>query len=255
MLHDKSRTTPDWCLLAKKTFVICAIPIVFMTCLALWAADDGSDAAAGARVSSAAAGPKVFYGLLHAHTFYSDGSGTPKEAYKMAKQAGLDFFAVTEHNHAAAEDSAEDRIDGVLIATNHDLYNSDDDLTIVRKPKGKPKQTVKSVSVTRAAKEENGPEFLALYGQEFSTISKGNHVNVIDFDDGITVDNGSFDELYEMLNNKVAAGVRPPIVQLNHPDVQQDLFYKGKDADTKKTMKNDYGIDNGDFGPEFADVG
>src|SRR5437867_4478373 len=42
---------------------------------------------------------KVFYGLLHAHTFFSDGQGTPEEAFQAAKAAGLDFFAVTPHNH------------------------------------------------------------------------------------------------------------------------------------------------------------
>lgn len=59
---------------------------------------------------------KCYYGLLHAHTAYSDGSGTPEEAFEMAKEAGLDFFAITEHNHSKAESGAKDREDGLLIA-------------------------------------------------------------------------------------------------------------------------------------------
>ena len=43
----------------------------------------------------------VFFGNLHSHTALSDGSGTPAEAYEHARDtAGLDFLAITEHNHA-----------------------------------------------------------------------------------------------------------------------------------------------------------
>ena len=41
---------------------------------------------------------KLFHGYLHAHTSYSDGKGTPEEAYTMVRDvAKLDFFAVTDH--------------------------------------------------------------------------------------------------------------------------------------------------------------
>jgi hypothetical protein len=39
---------------------------------------------------------KPYFGLLHSHTSYSDGMGTPDEAYKYAKEAELDFFALKE---------------------------------------------------------------------------------------------------------------------------------------------------------------
>ena len=43
--------------------------------------------------------PQVFFGNLHSHTSYSDGSGTPEEAYAHARDvAHLDFLAITEHN-------------------------------------------------------------------------------------------------------------------------------------------------------------
>jgi len=45
---------------------------------------------------------KVYFGLMHSHTSFSDGEGTPDEAYTMAKEAGLNFFAITEHNHNQA---------------------------------------------------------------------------------------------------------------------------------------------------------
>ncbi|MFN3692140.1 MAG: CehA/McbA family metallohydrolase [Fervidobacterium sp.] len=39
---------------------------------------------------------KIFYGNLHSHTSYSDGRGTPEEAYQHASNFG-DFLAVTDH--------------------------------------------------------------------------------------------------------------------------------------------------------------
>jgi hypothetical protein len=40
----------------------------------------------------------TYFGYLHAHTDYSDGEGTPEEAYRYARDYGkLDFFAVTDH--------------------------------------------------------------------------------------------------------------------------------------------------------------
>lgn len=50
--------------------------------------------------STAPAQHRVYFGNLHSHTSYSDGSGTPENAYRHARDvAGLDFLAITEHNH------------------------------------------------------------------------------------------------------------------------------------------------------------
>jgi hypothetical protein len=68
---------------------------------------------------------QVFFGNLHSHTSFSDGSGLPQAAYAHARDVGLDFLAVTEHNHAAAEDSPKNndpRKDGILIGKDHTLY-------------------------------------------------------------------------------------------------------------------------------------
>ena len=40
----------------------------------------------------------VYYGMLHSHTNYSDGSGSPSQAYQYARDtAGLDFFSIADH--------------------------------------------------------------------------------------------------------------------------------------------------------------
>lgn len=42
----------------------------------------------------------VFFGDLHNHTSYSDGSLTPSDAFSSAIRCGLDFLAVTDHSYA-----------------------------------------------------------------------------------------------------------------------------------------------------------
>jgi hypothetical protein len=39
----------------------------------------------------------LYFGDLHSHTGYSDGYGTPAEAYQSARDGGADFFATTDH--------------------------------------------------------------------------------------------------------------------------------------------------------------
>lgn len=188
---------------------------------------------------------KVYTGLLHAHSSLSDGSGTPEEAFKMAKDAGLNFFALTEHNHDEADGSG-DRNDGILISKDNNLYNGAKTVTVTTNA-GK-KIAIKPL--IKAAKDASNATFLALYGQEFSTISSGNHVNVIGIDEVLTVENGNYKELANLLDKLKADGKKIPVLQMNHPGVTADLFAKNPD---KKSF-NDYGVDEGDLGPHFKNV-
>ena len=144
----------------------------------------------------------VFFGNLHSHTALSDGSGTPSEAYTRARDvAGLDFLAITEHNHAQAGD----------IANNHALYTGPGNLSLIP---------------TANAFTEEGV-FVALYGQEFSSISRGNHVNVLDAPAVIDVANGDFRALIEdWLPLNLDTQGQPPLLLLNHPMLgPNDLEY------------------------------
>lgn len=150
---------------------------------------------------------KVFFGNLHSHTSYSDGSGTPDDAYRHAKFTGnLDFLAITEHNHRWAENSAGERRDGILIATNHDLYNGTDNQSLIS---------------TANRWTENG-SFVAIYGQEVSSIGKGNHVNVFNAPEVITISNGKFDDLISWLDQVSQNMSQKPILQFNHPKLYND---------------------------------
>lgn len=147
---------------------------------------------AAAEPAASSVGVRAWLGNLHAHTALSDGTGTPAEAYATARAAGLDFFALTEHNH------------------------------MLGGPEAAPALSAGAYAELLAAAEratEPGPNpFVALTGQEFSSISKGNHVNVLDVDAPIDVPNGAFDQLLVWLGPRRDASGAPPVVQLNHPD-------------------------------------
>jgi len=157
---------------------------------------------------TAAAVDKVYFGNLHSHTSYSDGSGTPAEAYRYARDtADLDFLAITEHNHSKAEQGikqGDGRKDGILISKTHSLYNGTNQASLI--------------SAARRYTEDN--RFVAIYGQEFSTISSGNHVNVFEIGsviDETAVPNGNYKELLDWLEANPDSQQLPAIIQFNHP--------------------------------------
>ena len=102
-----------------------------------------------------------YFGNLHAHSDYSDGNKdnpgfTPANDYNYALGSlGMDFLGISEHNHFSSLDNP-----GNEIANYH-------------------------LGVTQAATfNSTHPNFLALYGMEWGTISGGGHVLV--YGDGLT---------------------------------------------------------------------
>jgi hypothetical protein len=134
-----------------------------------------------------------YFGNLHSHSSFSDGSGTPAEAYRHARdRGGLHFLAITEHNHAAAGPDSGDRADGQLIATNNTLY---------------PRLIQDANQIN-----EDG-RFVAIYGQEFSSISRGNHTNVFMANRVIRTENGRYDQVF---TNQWISDHGVQAIQLNH---------------------------------------
>ena len=180
--------------------------------------------------------PRIFFGSLHSHTKYSDGSGTPADAFARARDQGkMDFLAVTEHNHDAAEagiSNGDPRKDGILIATQPSLYNGTDPNSLL--------------SAARTFTTDGS--FIAIAGQEFSTISSGNHTNVFEVADVIDVAKGDYKSLYDTwLPQHPDSLGEAPLAQFNHPDVHEDL------TTNKPTQReNDYGYD--DFNKSFNEL-
>src|SRR6185437_3010008 len=80
------------------------------------------------------------------------------------------------------------------------------------------------------------------YGQEFSSISKGNHMNVFDVPDVIddrAVPNGNFAALInDWLPAHLASDGKPAIVQFNHP------FFRRNDHYELEYGRDDFGSDD-----------
>ena len=197
---------------------------------------------AATTATTAAAGQlRIFFGNIHAHTKYSDGTGTPAEAFAQARDQGrLDFLAVSEHNHNKAEQGIEPntppeepRKDGIMIATQPNLYNSSDPASLA--------------SAARTFTSDD--HFVAIFGQEFSTISSGNHINVFEVANVIDVPNGAFATLYDQwLPQHQDSLNEPPLIQLNHPDFRADM----SESTSQSQRFNDYGLD--DYNRNFNDL-
>lgn len=141
----------------------------------------------------AAAQDRVFFGNLHSHTGLSDGVLTPEDAFRHARAAGLDFLLISEHNHGLAG----------RIAAEPQLYTG----------------PAAAALIPAAGRATEDGRFVALYGQEFSSISRGNHMNVFDVPAVIDVANGEFGELVDWIEDPAHrdTGGRPALLQLNHP--------------------------------------
>ena len=44
---------------------------------------------------------------LHMHSYYSDGSFSPREVVELAKEKGLGFISITDHNTIEAHEEFE----------------------------------------------------------------------------------------------------------------------------------------------------
>ena len=170
------------------------------------------DAGPVSRTPTARGFLNLYFGNLHSHTVYSDGVEEPNAAFIHARDAGgLDFMLLSEHDHSQAEH----------IANNHALYSgSGADLLI---------------SIANRL-TDNG-HFVALYGQEFSTISSGNHTNVIDVKDVIDVPNGAYGQLLNTwlpAHPDTTGGLA--VLLLNHPAISSS-------ADDKEYGRDDFGSD------------
>lgn len=182
----------------KRRFTVVLIPfLLLLLAVALVGPVPSPVPMAGA--TSSAQTDRVFFGNLHSHTSFSDGSGTPEEAYRFARDdsnARLDFLALTEHNHAEALGP-----DGRGIGADAALYKG---------PRS-------DALIPTARRMTEDGRFVALHGQEFSTISSGNHVNVFDTGEVISVGKGRFDLLLTFLSTNRDSFGQPAVVMLNHP--------------------------------------
>jgi len=128
--------------------------------------------------------------------------GTPDDAFRYAhEKGGLDFLALTIHDHMATPEEY--------------------------------------AAIGEAANEANrrfAGRFCAIVGQEWSTISTGNHVSILGATGLCDAPKGRYDLLY---GTWLPARAEAPVVILNHP-------FRARGELDKKLLATEYGLD--DFG-------
>lgn len=132
-----------------------------------------------------------YFGIPHAHTSYSDGIGTPTEAYEQAKNNGLNFLIVTDHQ-------------GKLV---NGKYNYDRSIFII----GKKHPKWEMLKLEAAAANKRYKDFAALFGFELSTKFWG-HINIINSQSIIEKKPNFLEELYEWLITEENI-----LLSINHP--------------------------------------
>jgi len=111
------------------------------------------------RFAQAAAGPREYtirMGTLHGHSNYSDGMGTPSEIFAKAKADGMDFYAITDHNHLAARQGVKPSDPRAADQANVPILAS------------MPSEYTSTMADAKAATEDG--KFVAIVGVEMGTI-------------------------------------------------------------------------------------
>jgi hypothetical protein len=165
--------------------------------------------------TAGAAGYNLYFGDLHAHTSYSDGTGTPWEAYAAAKAAGADFFSTTDHSHCSYGPgwmTAQHWVDTLAAA---DYFNKDGVfVTLPAYERWLPWMTMGEMNIYNAT--EIFDESANPAGNGYNNGHQGGLANILPL-------------LYDWLAANGAVG------QWNHPD------YYGKDTAAKSDW-SDFGF-------------
>ncbi|MFC0213433.1 S-layer homology domain-containing protein [Paenibacillus chartarius] len=141
-----------------------------------------------------------YFGIPHAHTAYSDGKGTPADAFQHAYNNNLDFLIVTDHSNW---------LDG-------DTYVSD-------RKEFEEKAGSEWANTKQMVQDFNGQhagEFLAMRGFEMTSSSWG-HANVYNADKYVEAKQTVTDlgEFYEWLTNQENV-----VASFNHPNWPDNSF-------------------------------
>nr|WP_272509046.1 CehA/McbA family metallohydrolase [Clostridium ganghwense] len=124
-----------------------------------------------------------YYGVPHAHTSYSDGKGTPTEAYMHAKNDNLDFLIITDHSGSLVRSKLNKEV------PNYEMLKIEADVI-----------------------NQKHNDFLALIGFETKT-ALWHHCNVINAKDVIgKKTRKKTEKLYDWLHNKDNI-----VLSINHP--------------------------------------
>lgn len=162
-------------------------------------------------------GPGLYFGQLHTHSAISEGTASPEELYRLARENGLDFFAVTDHGDSFdGQSSARPGTEGSAVSQDW-------------------------ASGKQAAAEATSSTFVGIYGFEMSwphNMQLG-HIGTFAtpgfqswMQAGYDAHHGALERYYDAL-----ASLPEAIGQFNHPGKQYGTFNGfSYDADADRVM-------------------
>ncbi len=179
-------------------------------------------------VEDASAEYNFYFGIPHCHTSYSDGKGTPEEAFQYGYNNELDWMFVTDHSNwfdgvkyepndsEFADPSSsyydEDYMENYEYNENTDQYEE--------KEGSEWYETEKEVESFNASND-----FLALRGFEM-TFSDVGHINVLDSEAYVEAKSqmSSLSDFYDWVENLSEVQDEEALVAFNHPNWPSDSF-------------------------------
>ncbi|WP_051226916.1 CehA/McbA family metallohydrolase [Butyrivibrio sp. MC2013] len=155
----------------------------------------------------------IYFGQIHSHTSYSDGSGTCEEAFAHASKVdNLDFLAVTDHSNSL------DNADSSELAKNVDTADTDE-----------------WTMGHSLAKQYTTDDFVAFYGFEMTWSNGLGHMNTFNTPGFQSRTQAAYKTYGTALNNyyNTLSTVPDSISQFNHPgttfgDFQDFAYYTGE---------------------------
>ncbi len=163
----------------------------------------------------------VYFGQIHAHTNFSDGAGSPEEAFEHASKEvdNLDYLCITDHSNSL--DGAED---------SDITKNTDADAT---------KEWTRGHEL---AKQYSTEDFTCIYGYEMTWSNGLGHMNTFNTEGFQSRTQKEFSTYGTALNNYYAKLRQVPdsASMFNHPGTTfgdfQDFAYYSEDNDAVITM-------------------
>ncbi|MBQ2532664.1 MAG: CehA/McbA family metallohydrolase [Lachnospiraceae bacterium] len=163
----------------------------------------------------------IYFGQIHAHTNFSDGAGSPEEAFEHASKEvdNLDYLCITDHSNSL-DDASESDI----------TKNTDKDAT---------KEWTRGHEL---AKQYSTEDFTCIYGYEMTWSNGLGHMNTFNTEGFQSRTQKEFSTYGTALNNYYAKLRQVPdsASMFNHPGTTfgdfQDFAYYSEDNDAVITM-------------------
>ncbi len=171
-----------------------------------------------------------YFGIPHSHSSFSDGKGTPREAFNYAISNGLDWMFLTDHSNWF-DGVAYEANTSLLADESSEFYQADYDTTFEYNSSTNQFEGVAGSEWTRIGETVTSfndayDDFVAFRGFEM-TFGDVGHINVIDSENYVEAKSQmrSLTDFYEWIDKLSETQDDLALASFNHPNWPSDSFY------------------------------